>query len=322
MKLEEIGFYTLSDNRVRHTGYYSDLMRGEIILTDKCNFKCPYCRGIREDCKGTMPFKQATKILQYWFDENLQNIRFSGGEPTLYPRLTDLVNLCRKNGVKRIALSTNGSADWRKYQYLIAAGVNDFSVSLDACCASVGDMMAGVKGRWQKVIKNIQSLAKKSYVTVGVVVTPDNLNQLQDLIPFASNELGVHDIRIISSAQYNQQILAGIKVDEKILAKHPILKYRIENARKDIPIRGMSNKDYPYCPLVIDDVAVAGDYHFPCIIYLREQGNPIGKIGNTMKEERLDWFKNHNCFKDPICSKNCLDVCVSYSNKFRELRCG
>ena len=33
------------------------------------------------------------------------------------------------------------------YDGLLAAGVNDFSVSLDACCASIGDRMTGGKQR-------------------------------------------------------------------------------------------------------------------------------------------------------------------------------
>ena len=40
MKLEEIGFYTLSDERVKNTSQFSDLMRCELILTGACNFKC------------------------------------------------------------------------------------------------------------------------------------------------------------------------------------------------------------------------------------------------------------------------------------------
>ena len=27
------------------------------------------------------------------------------------------------------------------------------------------------------------------------------------------------------------------------------------------------------------------------------------------------WVKEHNCHMDPICKKNCLDVCIDYCNK-------
>jgi hypothetical protein len=61
-------------------------------------------------------------------------------------------------------------------------------------------------------------------------------------------------------------------------------------------------------------MAVAGKYHFPCIIYMREQGNPIGKISNTMRLERLSWLQNTNTHLDPICKRNCIDACVDHNN--------
>ena len=46
MKLEDIGFYTLSDERAANASEKSDLWRCEILLTDKCNFNCIYCNNI------------------------------------------------------------------------------------------------------------------------------------------------------------------------------------------------------------------------------------------------------------------------------------
>jgi cyclic pyranopterin phosphate synthase len=93
--------------------------------------------------KGDIPFRHASSIIQGWCDHNLKNIRFSGGEPTLYPALLDLVKMSKEGGIERIALSTNGSASFSKYQKLIDAGVNDFSISLDACCSSTGSIWPG-----------------------------------------------------------------------------------------------------------------------------------------------------------------------------------
>ena len=65
-------------------------------------------------------------------------------------------------------------------------------------------------------------------------------------------------------------------------------------------------------------MAVALNYHFPCVIYMREQGNPIGKVSKNMRKERQEWFEKHNTFLDPICKNNCLDVCRDYNNKWGE----
>jgi MoaA/NifB/PqqE/SkfB family radical SAM enzyme len=317
MDLKNIGFYTLSDARAMNSSKDSQLMRCELILTDACNFKCPYCRGLREDIKGTMPLETAKQIVSIWAKDNLENIRFSGGEPTIYPGIIELVAHAKALGVKRIAISTNGSADMEFYEEMIAAGVNDFSISLDACCASYGDKMAGgINGIWSKVVTNIHELSKRTYVSVGVVLTEDTIKDVNDIVKFAHEDLGVSDIRIIPSAQFNAFLDLAKSIDQEILDKNPILKYRVTNIINQRHVRGLQETDNHRCPLVLDDMAIAGDYHFPCVIYMREQGDPVGLVGDNMREEREAWMLNHDTHQDPICSKNCLDVCIDYNNKW------
>ena len=76
--------------------------------------------------------------------------------------------------------------------------------------------------------------------------------------------------------------------------------------------------DSSKCWLALDDMACAQGKHFPCIIHLREGGEPIGEVGKNTRAARKEWIMGHNSFKDPICLKNCLDVCIDYNNKARE----
>lgn len=320
MRLQEMGFYTLSDYRVEQASMTSPLWRCELVLSDACNFKCPYCRGLAKNIKGSMPFEQAKDILRYWVQEGLRNVRFSGGEPTLYKGLEHLVSYCKERNVGRIAISTNGSADFEIYENLSRCGVNDFSVSLDACCASLGDKMSGgICGSWNKTVENIKRLSKISYTTVGVVINEQNIESCVDTVIFADS-LGVADIRIIPSAQFNQLLTALQNIPESILRKHPILNYRVKNGLLGNNVRGIKRNDSHKCWLALDDMAIAGGYHFPCIIYMREQGKAIGSISPTMRKERFEWIKNHDCHKDPICQKNCLDVCIEYNNRASECK--
>lgn len=319
MNLEQIGFYTLSNDRARNASGISPLQRCELILTDTCNFKCPYCRGLRDDIKGTMSFETAVNTISLWAFYNLKNIRLSGGEPTLHRDIIPIVEHCKQKGIERIAMSTNGSANISLYEELVNAGVNDFSISLDACCSADGkEMSGGIEGAWEKVIDNIKLISKLTYTTVGVVLTEKNFNDLPNIIKYA-DELGVQDIRIIPSAQFNAFLSVAKDVDLSILNKHPILKYRVENIMKDRHVRGIKPSDSNKCGLVLDDMLVAGKYHFPCVIYMREQGNPIGVVGKNMRAERVKWSQTHNTHLDPICSKNCLDVCIDYNNTFKEI---
>ena len=55
--LNTIGFYSLSDDRVKNTSETSQMKRCEMIITEYCNFKCPYCRGLKKEIYDGRKFK-------------------------------------------------------------------------------------------------------------------------------------------------------------------------------------------------------------------------------------------------------------------------
>src|SRR4030067_3460262 len=286
MELKKIGFYTLSDERVEQAAHLP-LQRCELVLTARCNFKCPYCRHVGGN---DLSYSDALGTVKLWADRGLKNIRFSGGEPTLYPYLMHLTSYAKVRGIERIAVSTNGSATQNTYQELLDCGVNDLSIFLDACCAEDGDKMAGgIKGAFGTVINNIRWLSSRTYVTIGVVLTNDNITKLTDIIAFADS-LGVSDIRIIPAAQ-NGNKFNEIKLNSSLLQKYPILKYRINNIQSNLPVRGLCDTDSKKCGLILDDMAVNQNKHYPCIIYMRELGNAIGNISGDIREERKLWYE-------------------------------
>jgi molybdenum cofactor biosynthesis enzyme MoaA len=319
MKLQDIGFYTLCDERVAGLSPTSPMWRCEMILTERCNFNCPYCRGLRDDCLGDMPYGKAILTLNTWCNEGLKNVRFSGGEPMLYKDLPGLVEFCKARGVERIAISTNGSFPLKKYLELVELGANDFSISFDACCASECGKMCGKAAKmFERICNSIRELSKVTYVTVGVVLTDDNADNLVGIVQMA-HDLGVADIRIIPAAQNGNMVKGVQTLPESLLEHHPILAYRVKNMLAGDPVRGHRNVDSDRCYIPVDDSVVCGRYHFPCVIYMREHGKPIGVVGPDMRAERIEWAKNHRPKSDPICCKNCLDVCIDHNNKCYDL---
>ena len=97
MNLKEIGFYTLSDERVLNTSETSQMKRCEMIITEYCNFKCPYCRGLKAEIYGQRKFKELSfeeikRNIDLWcLNIPLENIRFSGGEPTLHKNIVEII---------------------------------------------------------------------------------------------------------------------------------------------------------------------------------------------------------------------------------------
>ncbi len=316
MRLENIGFYTLTDERAATASPVSPLYRCELLVTDACNFACPYCRGVATRQNKHMSWAEAKRVLDLWIDDGLVNLRLSGGEPTLWPHIERAVWYAKRRGVKRIAISTNGSADRWLYERLAKRGVSDFSISFDACCSSTGDTMAGKRGVWDKIVDNTRRIAALSYVSVGVVLTEDNLPEVERIVELADS-IGVADIRIIPAAQNGST--CAVSLPQHLIDAHPILKYRMDNMVAGRPFRGLQPHDTPRCSLVLDDMAVSDGKHYPCIIYLREGGEAIGTLCENTRTERAVWSATHNTHADPICRANCLDVCVDYNNRVRDL---
>jgi MoaA/NifB/PqqE/SkfB family radical SAM enzyme len=177
-------------------------------------------------------------------------------------------------------------------------------------------MAGGRKGSFKKVVANIRALSAISYVTVGVVLTAANKEKAEEVIQFADS-LGVQDIRVIPAAQEGER-LPALNISEDLLKKYPILAYRLKNIENNVPVRGIPENSTGKCGLALDDMAVMGGKHYPCIIHLRENGSPIGDVGKTMREDRFSWFMKHDAHLDPICKKNCLDVCQFYNQKFAD----
>jgi MoaA/NifB/PqqE/SkfB family radical SAM enzyme len=318
MKLDQIGFYTVTEERAARVGAASRMWRGEIILTDRCNYHCAYCQGL--PFKTDIPFDLANLAIDTWIADHLKYVRFSGGEPTLYHGLPALVEKCHLGGVERIGISTNGTAPINYYKELVAAGLDDICISLDAAMPDLADRMAGVRdSRWELVAGNIGELARLTYVAAAVVFTQSNAGYARETIRFLY-DLGVSDIRIMTASHASMDIVAAIAgIDEEILAACPILKYRVSNFLQGRDARGIRDGDSHRCHLVRDDCVVAGEWHYPCGPYLRERGKPIGKIHAGMRAERQAWSESHDTHVDPICRAYCSDFYIDYNNRCETL---
>lgn len=183
----------------------------------------------------------------------------------MHPRLPDFVSVAKESGIKRIGLATNGYADLNFYRELWIRGVDDFSISLDAITAEKGDKMAGgIKGAWIKVVENIRAISKFSYITVGIVLTPENKEDVNEIVRFA-HKLGVSDMRLNPAVQHSDRI-ENCGVEEQLLANHPILSRRIQNARRGDTVRGLDTTDPHHCWLPLDEMTTKDDFHYPCFV--------------------------------------------------------
>ncbi len=109
-----------------------------ISVTDRCNYKCVYCRTGNEGALfGDLPFEEYLRMVRILVGLGIQKVRITGGEPLLRKGVVDFVRdvaqLRRPDGKPLdIALTTNGDLLTEVAQPLKDAGLGRVTVSMDA----------------------------------------------------------------------------------------------------------------------------------------------------------------------------------------------
>jgi cyclic pyranopterin phosphate synthase len=113
-----------------------------ISITDRCNYKCVYCRTGNEGALyGDLPFADYLRMARVLVGMGISKIRLTGGEPLLRKGVVEFVRelaaLLPRNGNGNkesldIALTTNGHMLAELAQPLKDAGLTRVTVSMDA----------------------------------------------------------------------------------------------------------------------------------------------------------------------------------------------
>jgi len=112
-----------------------------VSVTDRCNFRCAYCmpRDVYDRDHVFLPrdeiltFEEIERLVGLFAGFGVEKIRLTGGEPLLRHGVADLVRrISAVDGIRDVAMTTNGSTLARHAQELADAGLDRITVSLDA----------------------------------------------------------------------------------------------------------------------------------------------------------------------------------------------
>ncbi len=108
-----------------------------ISVTDRCQFRCPYCRPEHGDspCEPLDDYLQPEEIgrvVRVLSTLGIRTVRFTGGEPLLRRDLPQIIAAVRKAGINDLALTTNAALlTPARAQALAEAGLQRINISLD-----------------------------------------------------------------------------------------------------------------------------------------------------------------------------------------------
>jgi cyclic pyranopterin phosphate synthase len=108
-----------------------------LSVTDACNFRCTYCLpngyAAAPGAARVLDLEEIGRLLAAFAELGVEKVRITGGEPTLRRDVVDIVaRAASTQGVKRVALTTNGYRLASLAPRLAAAGLAQVNVSVDS----------------------------------------------------------------------------------------------------------------------------------------------------------------------------------------------
>lgn len=207
-----------------------------ISVTDRCQFRCFYCLPNGEPPlarKDTiLTFEEILRASRVFVSLGIEKIRLTGGEPMLRRDIETLVEglaELRRNGLKDIALTTNGFSIRAKARLLKSAGLDRMTISLDSLDAENFKDITGVD-KLDEVLDAIDAAKEAGLEPVkinAVVVRGRNEHELADFARFA-RETGV-SMRFIEFMPLDsghdwsrEMVVPGREMRDAINAVHPL----------------------------------------------------------------------------------------------------
>ena len=154
-----------------------------ISVTDRCNFRCPYC--MPEEVFGRdyrflprdeiLRFEEIHRLATVFAGLGVQKLRVTGGEPTVRRGLPDLIAMLASvrsaaGDPLDLALTTNGSALRALARPLADAGLRRVTVSLDSLDDATFRRMNGVDFPVTRVLDGIDAAVEAGLGPVKINV--------------------------------------------------------------------------------------------------------------------------------------------------------
>jgi cyclic pyranopterin phosphate synthase len=162
-----------------------------VSVTDKCNFRCFYClpHGSPEETapkSSVLTYEEIETAVEVFASLGVEKVRLTGGEPLLRRDLERLVEmLVRIEGIRDVALTTNGALLAKKAQSLADAGLTRVTVSLDSLDDETFKAINDVAFPVDRVLEGIDAALAAGLAPVKVNMVVKRGANDQDIVPMA-----------------------------------------------------------------------------------------------------------------------------------------
>lgn len=227
-----------------------------LSITDRCNLRCQYCmpkEGIQKlDHEEILTLEEIDEIVGTFVDLGINKIRITGGEPLVRKGIISLIEKIRKHdGIKDLALTTNGIHLKEMASALKVAGLNRVNISLDSLDPHKYAMMTR-GGKLNKVLEGIEMAKRVGLTPIKlnvVLIGGFNDNEIDSFVALTKDEaIDVRFIELMPIGEVARWSLDNFLPNDYVLDKIPELR-----------------------PVVVDDMASPAKYY--------RLPNGLGRVG-------------------------------------------
>ncbi|MBR3816665.1 MAG: GTP 3',8-cyclase MoaA [Clostridia bacterium] len=197
-----------------------------VSVTKRCNLNCSYCGAGTEKCEDGLTAAQIEKIVRAFAVNGITKVRLTGGEPLVRSDICEIAKrISGIEGIKKIALTTNGIRLAEYAKALKAAGISAVNVSLDTTDREQFRAITGYD-MLHKVLEGIDECERVGFPSLrlnAVLVKGRNDDQAEKLVDIARNRK--IDVRFIELMPFSSEGEDGkhIVTGKEILSRFPFL---------------------------------------------------------------------------------------------------
>ena len=260
--------------------------RMDLAVTYRCNNDCDHCYNARPRKFPEMDTHSWKKIIDRIWDLGIPHIVFTGGEPTLYNGLPDLVAYAEKKGLIT-GINTNGRklADQAYLTKLVNAGLDHVQITIESHNPQIHDQMVSAKGAWEETVQGLKHVLKTRLyaMTNTTLLTHNSPSIVQTLDFLAQLKVPTVGLNALIYAGKGEDVGSGLKEtdlppilenarhitqsnDQRLIWYTPTQYCHFNPLQLDLGIKGCTAALYNMC------IEPNGDV-IPCQSYYHSLGN-------------------------------------------------
>lgn len=259
----------------------------KIRVNSECNLACDMCSWKKQ--AKALPEEVLRNLILRAKIAGVRGINLTGGEPTLLPKLKDILKFIKDQGCV-VSLSTNGYVKPERLKEIVPL-LDRVDISLDSFDATVHDRIRGKAGAFKETMGTIKLLAAAGIKPhINVTIRPDNYKGLHQMITLLGRDIDSISFNLVDTGMlkgkaakfiFSAKQLESFYSDEWPLISKEGIKNRIKVKITPTTFRPRLNK----CTIPQNYLRVNpdGDIAFCCF-----QDDEKNSWGNVIREDLCD----------------------------------